>query len=139
MARTTAVRFPQVASEINVTPLVDVCLVLLIIFMLVTPLLPNANVPATEKPKPIPERPSQLTITIEQDGSVLVGRNRVPEADLVRELSPIYTASPERTIIIKADRRLKYDRVREVIQRVREAGFERVGLITRRSGRARAA
>jgi biopolymer transport protein ExbD len=141
MARTTAVRFPQVASEINVTPLVDVCLVLLIIFMLVTPLLPGTSVllPETVEPQPILERPSQLTITIEQGGGILVGRNRLLEADLVRELSPIYAASPEHTIVIKADRRLKYERVREVIKRVRQAGFERVGLITRQSGRAHAA
>ena len=122
MARTTALRFGEVTSEINVTPLVDVCLVLLIIFMVVTPLLPGTSVllPETDEPQSIPERPAQLTITMEHDGGLLIERNRISEADLVRELSPIYAASPERTIVLKADRRLKYERVREVITRVRE-------------------
>jgi biopolymer transport protein ExbD len=141
MATTTAVQLGRVNSEINVTPLVDVCLVLLIIFMVVIPLLPPASVPLPETaaPKPILERPNQITITLKQDGSILVERNSLSEIELVRELSQIHALAPERDIVIKADRNLKYERVREVIRRIREAGFERVGLITEqmeRGGRA---
>jgi biopolymer transport protein TolR len=140
MAIKAVARSPRLSSEINVTPLVDVCLVLLIIFMLVTPLLPDTGVPVpeTRTPRPILERPTQLTVTLEHDGSILLERTALSETDLARELSLIHAADPERQVVIAADRRLDYGRVRQVIRRVREAGFERVGLITARAGRAKA-
>jgi biopolymer transport protein TolR len=120
------------SSEINVTPLVDVCLVLLIIFMVITPLLPKGDVllPETNDPSTLPETPGQLTISVKRDGSIFVREARTRSEDLVATLSGIYAASPDRKVVAKGDRRLQYKRVREVMRLIREAGFQRAVLVT---------
>jgi biopolymer transport protein TolR len=75
----------NIRSDINVTPLVDVCLVLLIILMVVTPILHagvKVDLPRTEKAPPLPGEQSQLAVSIAEDGGVYVRNNRVADADL---------------------------------------------------------
>jgi TolR protein len=123
----------EVRSDINVTPLVDVCLVLLIIFMVVTPMLQkgvDVTLPETKKPDKMPENAKQLTVAVKQDGAVFVSQNWVPDENLKNSLAEIHNATPDKTVIIKADRRLKYKQVRRVMQLVNEAGFSRVGVVT---------
>ena len=123
----------EVRSDINVTPLVDVCLVLLIIFMVVTPMLQkgvDVTLPETVNPDKMPENQKQLTMAIKQDGAVFVGQNWVPPENLKNSLAEIHEQTPDKDIIIKADRRLKYKDVRKLMQMVNEAGFSRVGLVT---------
>lgn len=125
----------QVRGDINVTPLVDVCLVLLIIFMVVTPMLqPGVDValPQTSKPEKMPETAKQLTIAVKQDGEVFVNENWVPERDVKARFSELYDADSDRQIVVKGDRRLKYKDVRRVMQLLNEAGFTRVGLVTQK-------
>jgi biopolymer transport protein ExbD len=125
-----------VRSEINVTPLVDVCLVLLIIFMVVTPLLTKGvavALPETGNPEKMPESTKQLDIAIQQDGKIFIGQNWVPKETIARTLSDIYLANPEKDVVIKADRRLKYRQVREIMKLVNQAGFSGAGLETRKS------
>src|SRR5262249_25062011 len=114
------------------TPLVDVCLVLLIIFMVVTPLLTKANVslPETRTPDPLPEREDQLTVSIQADGSLFVGPRKVEEGELEAALREIHARSPEREVVVKGDRRLSYQQVRQVLRRVNAAGFAKAGLAT---------
>ncbi|HEY0514616.1 MAG TPA: ExbD/TolR family protein [Thermoanaerobaculia bacterium] len=131
----------SVKGDINVTPLVDVCLVLLIIFMVVTPMLQNGvgiNLPQTVNPEKMPENAKQLTLSIRQDGSVFVSQNWVPKENLKATLAEVHTSTPDKDVVIKADRRLKYKDVRSLMQLVNEAGFSHVGLITekRKSGAA---
>jgi biopolymer transport protein ExbD len=133
-----------VKSEINVTPLVDVCLVLLIIFMVVTPMLQqgvDVSLPDTINPPKMPEGGKQLNIAIKADGSVYVGQQWVPSESLLTALRDIYNQSPEKTVVIKADKRLKYKDVREVMQTVNRAGFSGAGIETHKkdSGTATAA
>jgi biopolymer transport protein TolR len=124
---------PEVRSDINVTPLVDVCLVLLIIFMVVTPLLQkgvNVTVPATSDPEKMTENPKQLDVSIKADGNVFLGQNWVPEENLPSMLEEIHSNNPERQVVVKGDKRLKYKEVRKVMRLLNEAGFTRVGLVT---------
>jgi biopolymer transport protein TolR len=130
-----------VRSDINVTPLVDVCLVLLIIFMVITPMLQtgvDVALPETPAPEKIPENQKQLTVAIKYDaqnldsGSVFIGQNWIPDQDLKGALETVYNENPDKEVIIKADRRLKYKKVRQVMQMINEAGFSRVGVVTKK-------
>jgi len=124
-----------VRSEINVTPLVDVCLVLLVVFMVVAPIL-NAGVkvdlPRTAKPPALPGDQSQVAVSIAADGGVYVRSQRVADSDLSRFLAAIQVAELDQEVIVRADRRLGYERVSEVLAILSEAGFKRVGLVTER-------
>jgi biopolymer transport protein TolR len=122
-----------VRGDINITPLVDVCLVLLIIFMVVTPMLQkgvDVTLPETTKPDKMPENQKQLTVSIKQDGTVFVASNWVTDENLKATLEEVHTSNPDKEVVIKADRRLKYKKVRGLMQMVNEAGFSRVGVIT---------
>jgi biopolymer transport protein TolR len=122
-----------VKGDINITPLVDVCLVLLIIFMVVTPMLQkgiDVTLPETAKPDKMPENQKQLTVSIKQDGNVFVGDKWVPDENLKASLEEVHTSNPDKEVVIKADRRLKYKKVRGLMQMINEAGFSRVGVIT---------
>lgn len=124
---------PEVRSDINVTPLVDVCLVLLIIFMVVTPLLQkgvNVTLPSTADPEKMPENEKQLEVSIKSDGNVFIGQNWVTEDNLPSTLKEVYETNPERQVVVKGDKALKYKEVRKVMRLINEAGFTRVGLIT---------
>jgi biopolymer transport protein TolR len=121
-----------VRSEINVTPLVDVCLVLLIIFMVVAPML-NRRIevllPETTSPKPLEVR-SQLTLSIKSDGNVFVDGDWVPQERLAATLKARHDVAPARPVVVDGDRRLQYRAVAALLQMVRDAGFDRVGLAT---------
>jgi TolR protein len=124
---------PEVRSDINVTPLVDVCLVLLIIFMVVTPLLQkgvNVTVPSTVNPEKMPDNEKQLEVSIRSDGNVFVGQNWITNDELETTLKEFYDTNPERQVVVKGDKRLKYKEVRKVMRLLNEAGFTRVGLVT---------
>lgn len=123
---------PGVRGDINVTPLVDVCLVLLIIFMVVTPMLQKGvavTLPETVDPAKMPENPKQLVVSIRSDGSVFVQQNVVASEQLAASLKEIHDNNPDKTVVVKGDRRLKYKDVRKVMRLINEAGFTRVGLV----------
>ena len=120
-------------SDINVTPLVDVCLVLLIIFMVVTPMLQKGvpvNLPITEQPEKTPDTEKQLQISVKADGSVYVGPNVVRKDEVQRALEDIHGRTPDREIAVKGDRLVKYGDVLDVLKACREVGFNDVGLVT---------
>src|SRR6476469_7689327 len=122
----------SLTSDINVTPLVDVCLVLLIIFMVVTPMLQkgvDVNLPETVDPAKMPETAKQITVSVKMDSSVFIEENWVPDQELPARLKEIYGNNPDRQIVVKGDRRLKYKDVRRVMRIINEAGFSRVGLM----------
>ena len=125
----------SVQSDINVTPLVDVCLVLLIIFMVVTPLLQKGiaiQLPTTDNPGKKPENEKQKLLTVEWQTPprYYIGSKWFPKEEFQKELDELFQRSPATEIVIKADQRLKYGDVKAVMKMTKEAGFQDVGLIT---------
>ena len=119
-------------ADINVTPLVDVCLVLLIIFMVVTPMLQKGvpvNLPVTEEPEKTPDTEKQLQISVKSDGSVYLGSTVVRKEQVQSELEQIHQRTPDREIAVKGDKLVKYGAVLDVLKACREVGFNDVGLI----------
>jgi TolR protein len=126
-----------VRSEINVTPLVDVCLVLLIIFMVVMPIIQQGvkvDLPKTAKAMNIPGQQDQLTVTIQQDGSLWVSGTRTEESALSGVLAAIHQTDPNREVIVRGDRKLQYEKVSEVLATLNDVGFAKIGLVTERKG-----
>jgi biopolymer transport protein ExbD len=123
----------DVKSDINVTPLVDVCLVMLIIFMVVTPLLragADVNLPQTNQPPKMPEGAKQKTISMTARAEVVIDGVWIPDQNLAAYFKDLHTQSPEKTLVIKGDKALKYKDVRKIMEIVNDAGFGGVGLVT---------
>jgi len=124
---------PEVRSDINVTPLVDVCLVLLIIFMVVTPMLQegvSVTLPETASPEKVQEDDKQLKVSVKSDATVYVGDKWITDENLEATLKEIYDNNPDRQVVVKGDKRVKYKEIRKVMRLLNEAGFTRVGLVT---------
>jgi biopolymer transport protein ExbD len=120
-------------SDINVTPLVDVVLVLLIIFMVVTPMLtkgPAVQLPTASSPPKKPEDKSQIVIGMGYNTPVYIEKDPVTDAAFLPQMQELFERAPSSTIVIKGDRRLPYGDVKKVMLKVKEAGFAAVGLIT---------
>ena len=122
-------------SDINVTPMVDVMLVLLIIFMVITPLLqPGVNVQMAKTNNPIAmedaDKDDALLIAIKHDGTVFFGTERVTPEQLLTRVSDRLQERSDKRIFIRADAKAKYGSVVAVVDSVRAAGIEQVGLLT---------
>jgi biopolymer transport protein TolR len=118
-------------AEINVTPLVDVMLVLLVVFMVAAPLLTvgvPVDLPQTRAP-PITEPKEPLVITVNNAGKIFIQDTEVPTAALVPRLQAITGANPDALVYVKADKSIDYGRVLEVMSLISAAGFQKVSLI----------
>ena len=119
-------------AEINVTPFVDVMLVLLIVFMVAAPLL-TVGV-AVDLPEsaanPIQETGEPLTVTVAEDGTIYVQDTAVEYEQLVPHLEAIATAGYDQRIFIRGDQDRAYGDVVRVMGRINAAGFRRIGLVT---------
>jgi biopolymer transport protein ExbD len=122
-------------GDINVTPLVDVVLVLLIIFMVITPMLQKGaevKLPVVDNPEKSKDAAKeQVTISVTKDGRLYLETNAISEDALRAELATIYSVTPTRPIFVKGDVESNYGRVRAVMKMCNDAGFETVGLITK--------
>jgi biopolymer transport protein TolR len=125
----TPSRNRSVMSEINVTPLVDVMLVLLIIFMVTAPLLQqgvDVNLPKA-KGKDLPPE-ERLSIVIKRGGEIYLNDNHISMAELAKKLAAISGRNPN--VFLKADKDVPYGLVVQVMGEVKEAGIEKLGMIT---------
>ena len=131
-----SVKIAQVNSAINVTPLVDVMLVLLIIFMVITPMLqkgPPVIMPKASNPPQKPEEKTQILITVNDKKIVYVEKEAMPDdAQFLARITEEYQRNKNATVVLKGDARLTYGDVKKVMLKVKEVGFEQVGLITQR-------
>ncbi len=119
-------------SEINVTPLVDVMLVLLIIFMVAAPLL-VAGVPLdlpAAKARPVEAQDEPIALSIDARGRVFLGEAPVAPGELAARLAPLAAERPEARVLVRADRALPYGQVLAVLGEAQAAGFRRVSLLS---------
>jgi biopolymer transport protein ExbD/biopolymer transport protein TolR len=128
---------PPPVSEINVTPMVDVMLVVLIIFMVITPLLnKGVQVDMAKTRNPITmadaEKEDAITVAITRDGSVYLspGMLRLQPDQLPQKVKDLLTNKADKTVFIRADARAKYERVEDVVDNLRAAGVDQLGLLT---------
>ncbi len=120
-------------SDINITPLVDVCLVLLIIFMVVTPILVNGipvRLPQAATADPLAKQPMQITMNA--DRTIYVDSVAIRADQLLSELGRRHD-QVQRPVVVRADKTLAYGEVVRVLDACRESGFETVGLAATRS------
>ena len=125
----------KVNSNINVTPMVDVMLVLLIIFMVITPMLQNkvaVDMAKVENPTPMPDADKEdaIVVAITRDGGVFLGQNKVAASELGAKVRDKLSDTPGKQIFIRADARAQFRGVEDAIDAARTAGVDEVGLLT---------
>jgi biopolymer transport protein TolR len=125
----------KVNSNINVTPMVDVMLVLLIIFMVITPMLQNkvaVDMAKVENLTPMPDADKEdaIVVAITRDGGVFLGQNKVATSELGSQVREKLADTPGKEIFIRADARAQFRAVEDAIDAVRTAGVDEVGLLT---------
>jgi biopolymer transport protein ExbD/biopolymer transport protein TolR len=127
----------KVNSNINVTPMVDLMLVLLIIFMVITPMLNNkvnVDLAQVNSPQDMPDanKEDSVVIAVTRDGNVFLGANQVGVADLGPKVSDLLTNKPIKLVYLRADARARYGTVQDVVDNVRTAGVDQLVLLTDR-------
>jgi biopolymer transport protein TolR len=119
-------------AEINVTPFVDVMLVLLIVFMVTAPLLAvgiPVDTPKTQG-QPLSENREPLTVTIKRDGTIYLQNTQVADDELVAKLTAIAENGYNERVFVRGDTAVDYGRVMQVMGSLNAAGFTRIGLVT---------
>jgi biopolymer transport protein ExbD/biopolymer transport protein TolR len=127
----------NISANINVTPMVDVMLVLLIIFMVITPMLQNkvsVDMAKVDNPESMPDADKEdaIVVAITRDGGVFLGQDKIAVDELGAKVHEKLADKPGKTIFIRADARAQYRAVEDAIDAVRTAGVEDVGLLTQK-------
>ncbi|PYS29705.1 MAG: biopolymer transporter ExbD [Acidobacteria bacterium] len=127
----------EVTSDINVTPMADVMLVLLIIFMVITPMLQkgvSVELARTRNPIDMKEadRDDAVLVAITRDGKFWLGKDRVNIEDLAAKVNDLLSTRLDKTVFLKSDLRAKYGDVVQVVDSIRNAGVDKVALLTER-------
>jgi biopolymer transport protein TolR len=125
----------KVNSNINVTPMVDVMLVLLIIFMVITPMVQNkVNVDLTKSidaiPMPDADHEDSAVVAVTRDGRVFLGANQISPADLGPRVTDMLQNKTNKQVFLRADARSNYGVVMDVIDNIRTSGVDTLGVLT---------
>ncbi|MDJ0849798.1 MAG: protein TolR [Myxococcota bacterium] len=119
-------------SEINVTPFVDVMLVLLVIFMVTAPMMLqglDVDLPETTT-QPLRVQDEPLVLTVKKDGKYYIGRREIPEAALAEKLKAIFEGRDSKEVFLRADQDASYGVVVKALAAAREAGAKQLGMVT---------
>jgi biopolymer transport protein ExbD/biopolymer transport protein TolR len=122
-------------ADINVTPMVDIMLVLLIIFMVVTPLLQkgvSVDLAKTKNPREMREadREDAITVAVTRDGKIFLNTDQLSKDRLGEKIKDLLAAKVDKTVYVRSDRRAKYGEVVDVVDIVRASGVDTLGLLT---------
>lgn len=123
----------RLISDINVTPLVDVMLVLLIIFMVTAPMMTqglNVDLPETTS-KSLRQEEKPIVITISKNGDISVNNITLERPLMVQELQKNYDANKEQPVFLRADKNVPYGNVVTVMSDIKSVGFDKIGMITK--------
>jgi biopolymer transport protein TolR len=119
-------------SQINVTPLVDVMLVLLVIFMVTAPMMQQGvqvNLPKAET-KALPAPEESVVVSVERSGRIFINATEIPAGDLRTKLKDMFAARSKKEVFLKADRDVTYGEVVKTMAEIKGAGIERLGMVT---------
>jgi biopolymer transport protein ExbD len=130
-------------SDINVTPMVDVMLVLLIIFMVVTPMLSKGvSVDKVKAMNPIAmqaaDKEDAVLVSVTRNGDVFLGSKKTPPAELPGKVKDLLTGRLDKTVFVICDSRARYEKVVDVVDNLRAAGVDNIGLLTELDSKAKA-
>ncbi|HUB82995.1 MAG TPA: biopolymer transporter ExbD [Bryobacteraceae bacterium] len=126
---------PPPVADINVTPMVDVMLVLLIIFMVITPML-NKGIPVdmVKARNPIAmqeaDKSDAVLVAVTRDGKVYLGSDQLQPEDLPQKVKDLLTNKLDKTVFVKCDARANYGKIVDVVDNLRAAGVDQLGLLT---------
>jgi len=126
---------PAAIADINVTPMVDVMLVMLIIFMVITPMLSKGvSVDLVQTKNPIAmqaaDKSDAIVCAVTRDGKTYLNTTQMPPEDLPQKVKDMLSNRLDKTVFVKADARAKYEKVVDVVDNLRAAGVDQLGLLT---------
>ena len=126
---------PPPVSDINVTPMVDVMLVLLIIFMVITPMLSKGvSVDLVQTKNPIPmaaaDKSDAIVVAVTRNGDTFLNTTKVPAEELPPKVKDLLSNRIDKMCFVKADSRARYEKVVDVVDNLRAAGVDQLGLLT---------
>src|SRR6266851_604662 len=129
---------PAVMANPNVIPMADIMLVLLIIFMVVTPMLQkgmSVDLARVNNPTDMQaaDRDDAIIVAVTSDGSIFLGTSKIQKEDITNQIKDLLANRIDKTVFVKSDARAKYGRVVEVVDEVRSAGVDKLGLLTERN------
>ena len=122
---------PPPMSDINMTPLIDVMLVLLVIFMITAPLMTSSlklDLPKTDAAQPA-DTPQFVSVAIDPSGQLYFGEDKVDAATLAARIAEAARRNPQTEVQLRADTQVRYGRVAEIIGTVQKAGLSRIGFV----------
>ncbi len=130
-------------ADINVTPMVDVMLVLLIIFMVITPMLSKGvSVDKVKTMNPIAmqaaEKEDAVLVAVTRNGDVFLGSKKIAPAELPGKVKDLLTGRLDKTVFVSCDSRARYEKVVDVVDNLRAAGVDNIGLLTELDAKAKA-
>ena len=132
---------PQAGAQMaapNVIPMADIMLVLLIIFMVVTPMLQktqSVDLVSTDNPRDMKDadKDDAIVVAITSDGTIYMGNTRIQKEEITGQVKDRISTRLDKTVYVKSDSRAKYGRVVEVVDEIRSAGVDQLGLLTQKN------